>query len=108
MKVETFAAYSDESGIFSHRYQTIAVVSGPETMLAQLRSNLQGILSQNQINEVKFALIRTHRPIIEAARAFSCCMVETLTSTTAVRADIVTWDTQDSPMPFGGETALPI
>jgi hypothetical protein len=106
MKGEAFAAYSDESGIFSHRYQTIAVVSGPETRLAQLRSNLQGILSQNQINEVKFALIRTHRALIEAARAFSRCMVEISASMTAVRADIVTWDMQDSRHAIQGRNSL--
>jgi len=106
MKGRTFRAYSDESGIFNHRYQTIAVISGPETILTQLRSNLQGILSQNQVNELKFALIRTHRPIIEAAQAFSRCIVEMLTQTRALRADIITWDTQDSRHAIPGRNSV--
>lgn len=106
LKDETFGAYSDESGIFRHRYQTIAVVSGPETVLAQLRSDLRGILSQNQINEVKFALIRTHRALIEAARAFSRCMVETSARIAAVRADVITWDMQDSRHAIQGRNSI--
>ena len=62
--------------------------------------------SQNQINEVKFALVRTHRPIIEAARAFSHCMLETLTSVITVRADIITWDTQDSRHAIQGRDSI--
>lgn len=96
MKSETFAAYSDESGIFNHRYQAIAVVSGRGMILTPLSAKLQSILSKNEINEVKFALIRTHRPIIEAARQFVQCVVKEFASRLMIRVDILVWDTQDS------------
>ena len=38
--MNSFSAYSDESGIFDHRFQSIAVVSGKEEILEELRNKL--------------------------------------------------------------------
>jgi len=93
---QVYSAYSDESGIFNHRYQAIGLVSGPERTLTQLRTHLQSILAENEIDEVKFEKIRTHRPQVEAARGFVKCLLKRCTTLGKVRVDVLVWDTQDS------------
>lgn len=96
MESKTFSIYSDESGIFDHRFQTIAVVSGLEIVLAQLKSKLKVFLDRHGIDEIKFAEIRTHHPKVEAAREFIKYSVREFASRLKIRLDILIWDTQDS------------
>lgn len=63
-----FAAYSDES--FQDPYHAISVVSGRKNLLLNLREELQTILNDKNIKEVKFSDIRTYPPKIEAAKEF--------------------------------------
>jgi hypothetical protein len=92
---EIFGAYSDESGTFNQRYQTIAVVSGHESALSQLRSNLKEILDKHEISEVKFVDVRSHSPKVEAATGFARYAVE-FARQTKIRIDVLVWDIQDS------------
>lgn len=97
MEGKTFAVYSDESGIFDHRFQTIAVVTGPEIVLTQLKSSLKDILDKYQINEVKFVEIRRSQSRkAKAARKFLQCAVKEFASQAKARIDVLIWDTQDS------------
>jgi|Deesub1362A_J573_1020465.scaffolds.fasta_scaffold00174_15 hypothetical protein len=96
MKGGTFSAYSDESGTFTERFQAIAVVTGQDIVLSQLTNHLKRILADKRIPEVKFALIRTHRPIIEAAQEFVQCFVKEFASKAKARVDVLVWDVQDS------------
>jgi hypothetical protein len=93
-----FVVYSDESGIFNCRYQTIALVSGQEIILSQLRGNLKDILDKHKIDEVKFTEIGNYSPKVEAPREFIQCVVKGFASQAQakVRIDVLTWDTQDS------------
>ena len=96
MKSEGFAAYSDESGTFTRRFQSIALVTGQINTLSEMRERLQDILTEKQVTEVKFELIRTHLPILEAAQEFLCCIVTEFANRNKTRVDILTWDMQDS------------
>lgn len=70
MKSKAFSAYSDESGTFHRRYQTIALVSGQEAMLSQLRKVLKRILDRHGVDEVKSNEIGSHSRKVKAAREF--------------------------------------
>jgi len=91
-----FAVYSDESGTFTKRFQSIALVTGQVSTLSEMRKHLQEILVRKQVSEVKFELVRTHPPIVEAAHGFLNCLITKFASREKIRADILTWDTQDS------------
>ena len=92
-----FSAYSDESGIFDHRFQSIAVVSGRDEMLDLLRSRLQEELDNRQIPEVKFSRIAGYTsPVAQAARQFMTTAVKGFAISGKTRIDILTWDTADS------------
>jgi hypothetical protein len=93
----SFSAYSDESGIFDHRFQSIAVVSGKDEMLKELRHKLQKELETGQIPEVKFSkIIGYSSPIAQAARQFIITAVKGFAANRKIRIDILTWDTLDS------------
>lgn len=93
----SFSAYSDESGIFDHRFQSIAVVSGKDEMLEELRNELQEELDYRQIREVKFSEIAGYNsPIAEAARQFMKIAVKCSAVNRKMRIDVLTWDTLDS------------
>ena len=92
----SFAVYSDESGTFTKRFQSIALINGQVSTLTELKQHLQKILREKQVSEVKFELIRTHLPIIEAAQGFLHCLITKYACKETIRADILTWDTQDS------------
>lgn len=95
--MNSFSAYSDESGIFDHRFQSIAVVSGKEGMLEELRNKLQEEIDNRQIREVKFSeMIGYNSPIAEAARQFIRIAVKDFAISRKIRMDILTWDTLDS------------
>lgn len=96
MRGKDFAAYSDESGTFTRRFQSIALITSQESKLSELRNHLKNILSSKGVTEVKFELIRTHLPIIEAAHEFLYCIVSEFANRKKIRVDILTWDTQDS------------
>jgi len=95
--MNSFSAYSDESGIFDHRFQSIAVVSGKEEMLEELRNKLQEEIDNRQILEVKFSeIIGYNSPIAKAARQFIKIAVKDFAVNRKMRIDILTWDTLDS------------
>jgi len=88
-----FAAYSDES--FHEQYHAIGVVSGRKNLLLNLRKELQNILDDKNIREVKFSEIRTHRPKIEVAKEFLDLGIE-FSRKNMIRIDILIWDLKDS------------
>lgn len=90
-----FSIYSDETGLFNRRFQAIALVSGPNVTLLQLRNRLQVILDENGIDEIKFAEIRTHHPKLLTAQGFIRCSVREYASRQKCRIDVLIWDTQD-------------
>jgi len=93
----TFAAYSDESGIFGHRYQSIALVSGLESELNVLRNALRDIIQDKNIIELKFTEIKGYSsPRASAARLFIQSALKDFASCRKIRIDILTWDTKDS------------
>lgn len=95
--MSSFSAYSDESGIFDHRFQSIAAVSGNDEMLKELRNKLQEELDNRQIREVKFSkIIGYNSPIAQAARQFIITAVKGFAINRKIRIDILTWDTVDS------------
>ncbi|MFC1957173.1 DUF3800 domain-containing protein [Chloroflexota bacterium] len=95
--MKSFSAYSDESGIFDHRFQSIAVVSGKEELLEELRNRLQQEIDNRQILEVKFSEITGYNsPIAEAARQFIKIAVKDFASNKKIRIDILSWDILDS------------
>jgi len=95
--MSSFSAYSDESGIFDHHFQSIAVVSGKDEMLEELRNKLQEELDNRQIREVKFSeIIGYNSPIAQAARKFIIIAVKGFAINRKIRIDILTWDTLDS------------
>jgi len=96
MESKTFAIYSDESGVFEHRFQTIALISSQQIVLSELRSKLKGFLDKHEIDEIKFSEIRTHRPKLDAARDFIRHSVKEFASQLKIRIDVLIWDTQDS------------
>jgi len=92
-----FSAYSDESGIYDERYQAIAVVSGSDIELAQLRTRLENILSNDGLNELKFVNInRSKSKTTKAARDFLKCTVREFASHARLRIDVIVWDEQNS------------
>ena len=96
MKDEGFVAYSDESGTFQRRYQSIALISGQDTMLSELRKHLGSILDEHGLVEVKFNEVGSHSPKVKAASEFVQCAVKEFASQKKARIDVLTWDTQDS------------
>ncbi len=93
----TFAVYSDESGTFDHRYQSIALLSGLESELEELHNVLQGIIQRKNIKELKFSEITGYSsPRAGAAQLFIKSAVKDFASCHRIRIDILTWDTQDS------------
>lgn len=95
--MNSFSAYSDESGIFDHRFQSIAVVSGKETMLEELRDRLQEVINNREILEVKFFEITEYNSAIaEAARQFMKIAVKDFAIKGKIGIDILTWDICDS------------
>ena len=94
---QVFSAYSDESGTFDHRYQSIAVVSGLEKVLQQLRSILTDILSAEKVCELKFSEIQGyHSYQAKAARRFIKNTIKHYIRSYRIRIDVLTWDIFDS------------
>jgi hypothetical protein len=95
--MDSFSAYSDESGIFDHPYQSVAVVSGAEEILSELRDELQEELGKKQIREVKFSrIVGYNSPTAQAARRFIISAVKSYAANRRIRIDVLTWDTADS------------
>lgn len=92
-----FEAYSDESGTFDHRYQSIAIVSGSKDALEHLRNGLQKNLADNQVREVKFYEIKGYKsPKARSARYFINYAINDFAGIQIIRIDVITWDTYDS------------
>jgi hypothetical protein len=96
MESKTFVIYSDESGVFDHRFQAIALISSQQIVLSELRSKLKGFLDEHKIDEIKFSETRTHRPKLDTARDFIRHSVKEFASQLKIRIDVLIWDTQDS------------
>lgn len=92
-----FSAYGDESGTFDHRFQSIAIVSGEEDMINELRKKLRSEINNKGIREVKFSEIKGYKSTIaEVARRFINYTVNEFANYERIRIDILTWDIQDS------------
>jgi len=100
-----FSAYSDESGCFSKRFQAIGVISGEESHLVRLRDELESVIKDRNIREVKFSELRTHRPKLEAAQSFIEKGVD-FAKQRRVRIDVLVWDTYDSRHAIPGRDDL--
>lgn len=69
--MNVYTAYSDESGTFDRCFQSIAVVSGEESTVTELREMLQNEIINKGIRELKFSKIRGYQsPSAEVARQF--------------------------------------
>lgn len=95
MGTDMFATYSDESGCFHRRYQSIGAVSGKTDDLAELRSELKEILSSKNVKEVKFSKVKTHSLKIKAAQLFVEKGIK-FAGQNKVRIDVLVWDIEDS------------
>ena len=92
-----FSAYGDESGTFDHRFQSIAIVSGEEHVINELREKLRNEINDKGIREVKFSEIKGYQsPRAEVARQFINYTVREFANYKRARIDILTWDIQDS------------
>lgn len=92
----TFSTYSDESGVFGHRYQSIALISGQDGELTKLRDILQGIIRDRNLVELKFTEISGYQsPRAIAARKFIKSSIKDFARYKKIRIDVLTWDTQD-------------
>jgi hypothetical protein len=94
MNTSPFLAFGDESGTFSQRYQSVAVISGPASILEGTRRRLLEILASNGVDELKFTRVARDSSRINTADAFIHCVVEEYCQT--IRIDTLTWDTQDT------------
>ena len=93
----SFLAYSDESGTFDHQYQSIAVVSGSNSPLNQLRSTLRDIVQDHGISEFKFYEIQGYQSVqAKVARQFIQHTVKDFIVNRNIRIDVLTWDLTDS------------
>lgn len=88
-----FRAYSDESGIPTERFQSLAVISGKPDDLAELRTELGGKL-KNGVDEVKWEEVRGHHPKTQSAIGYLELAVAFVLSH-KIRVDVLTWDTHD-------------
>ena len=88
-----FFACSDESGS-DERYRAIGVVSGEESCLFDLRKELENILRNQGVKEVKFSEVRTHRSKLEAARLFVEKGVG-FVNQRKIRIDVLVWNIHD-------------
>jgi hypothetical protein len=92
---EAFAAYTDESGCFNRNHQSIGVVSGRAANVKRLREDLVGVLAKAKIKEIKFELVRTHSPILQAAHGFIDKALEYV-SDNIINIDVLCWWTKDT------------
>lgn len=90
-----YSAFSDESGCFSKRYQSIGVVSGKNEHLASLREELARCLGGHKTKEVHFEEVRSHKPKVSAANDYVDTSVKYIAQG-KVKIDVLCWDTQDS------------
>jgi hypothetical protein len=92
-----FKAYCDASGIFSHKFQSIGVVSGSDDKLGKLRSALASIINTYEVRELKFAEIskcdsQDYKAALEAINL----VTSTFCGRNRIRIDVMTWNTTDS------------
>lgn len=93
---QSFLAYSDESGTFDHPFQSIAIISGQEATLSQLRNDLSKILDDNDIPEVHFSDISVYgSAMAKAARQFINISISNYVIFNKIRIDIITWGISD-------------
>ena len=92
-----FSAYGDESGTFDHRFQSVAIVSGEEDTIDELRKKLRYEVNDKGIREARFAEVKGYQsPTAEVARQFIDCTVREFANYKRIRIDVLTWDIQDS------------
>lgn len=96
---ELFAAYSDES--FQDLYHTISIISGRKNLLLNMRKEIQNILYDKNIKELKFSEIRTHSSKIEAAKKFIDLGIE-FSKKYMIRIDVLIWSLKDSRHSISG------
>lgn len=87
--------FSDESGCFNKNYQTIAAISGRDEDLSRLKIELNQILYENAVSEIKFEKIRTHRPKLKAASEFIEIAFKYVDAH-AIKIDVLCWSVLDT------------
>ncbi len=96
---EAFELFCDRSGAASGRYQSLAAISGPVSVLCRLRDEL-GAKSPSG-REVKFSKLKGDAAMSAAAEGFiraALCAA----SRGGVRIDVVTWDLHDERHTIAG------
>lgn len=88
-------AFSDESGCFNNRFQSIGIVSGQSDHLSSLRDELRSILARLKVKEVHFEKVRSHTPMLSAACYYVDISIKYVVQG-MVSIDVLCWDTQDS------------
>jgi len=90
-------AFCDASGVFAEHYQSIGVISGITASLSKLRNDMQEILNDLRMSEIKFSNInKLDSREFEAAQRFFTKSINNYIKSHSVRADILTWYTADS------------
>jgi len=93
---ENYLLFSDESGYNGkHRFRSIAIISGPKSILKKLNEELQTILTKYRCSEIKFSKITGHinTKIIAVEflhLALSYCNL------LKIKVHVITWDIKDS------------
>jgi len=96
-KKPIFTVYCDASGIFDRRYQSIGAVSGEIGSSLELRKMLESILSENRMDEIKFAdVTRYNSKEFQTAQRFITDAIVNFARHHIVRVDVLTWDTTNS------------
>jgi hypothetical protein len=92
---EIYQIYSDESHSEKKRYTSICAVSGNKEELQELRNSLRNVLDNNELEELKFIGVKSHKPKIQAAYEFIDLAVK-FAAFGKIRIDVLTYDLQDS------------
>ena len=86
-----FKAYGDESGTFDHRFQSVAIVSGEDYMINELRKKLRNEINEKGIQELKFYEIKGYQsPKAKVARQFINYTIREFAHYKRIRIDVVT------------------
>ena len=88
----THVAYSDESHHNVGRYRCIGVVTAPLAVATEVASEVRAMLTVGGVRELKWEKVRTARERFAALRVADCLF----SKLNVLRADVLTWDTEDS------------
>jgi hypothetical protein len=90
-------SYCDTSGIFDHRFQTIAAITGSHKVVHLLRDKLSQTLESKHVSEAKFADVKKlDSSEFGTAETFLIDSISSFVASGLLRVDVLTWDTTDS------------